>query len=393
MNVQSILAALIAVGIPIVFLVIIYMLDLYASRTFALVLICALWGALGGLGLSFLFNTYVAVPFITRMGWSLLLLFVVFAPIAEEILKSLSLFYVARRPEFTYFVDGAIYGFAAGIGFSITENFLYMYQGAASLGVMLVRSFSTCLMHGTASALVGAAVGRFRFEKRSGRGLAMVGGWLAAIILHAVFNSIARNQTMPQGLVVPLLVAIGLAGVGLIALFINLGLQEQRKWFAETLNLDIGISGAEVRAAQGYASIDEKLKPLAEQFPKKAEAIEALVLYQAQMGIKMKVQRQVSDPRIKEELSKEIAELQREMERLRKKIGGYAMIFVRTVFPLGKMDLWADVAQRAPASGGTVDQEIWADIERRAQASQKKAPLETGIFKQARVKAPPKQEE
>jgi len=390
---QSILAVLIAVGIPVVFLVIIYTLDLYASRTFALVLVCAFWGALGGLGLSFLFNTYVAVPFITRMGWSLLLLFVVFAPIAEEILKSLSLFYIARRPEFTYFVDGAIYGFAAGIGFSITENFLYMSQGAASLGVMLVRSFSTCLMHGTASALVGAAVGRFRFQKRSGRGLAMLGGWLAAIILHAIFNSIARNQRLPQGLVVPLLVALGLAGVGLIAFFINLGLREQRNWFAETLDREVGVSGAEVRAAQGYASIDEKLKPLAQQFPKKAEAIEALVLYQAQMGIKMKVQRQVSDPRIKEQLSREIAELQKEMERLRKKIGGYAMIFVRSVFPLGEMDLWADVAQRAPASDGPVDQARWMDIGKRAEASQKKAPMESGIFKQAQVKTPPRQEE
>ena len=50
--IQILLAGLIAIGIPSIFLLIIYTLDLYASRTFRLVMICFLRGAIGGLGLA-----------------------------------------------------------------------------------------------------------------------------------------------------------------------------------------------------------------------------------------------------------------------------------------------------------------------------------------------------
>jgi RsiW-degrading membrane proteinase PrsW (M82 family) len=175
--VQAAVAVLIAVGIPSTFLLIVYTLDLYASRTFHLVMLCFGWGGIGGLGLSYVFNTYAAIPLIQRLSLDYLFLYVVFAPVAEEIVKSLSLFYVSRRPEFTYFVDGAIYGFAAGIGFSITESFLYIgFRPHRGIPLMLVRAFSVCLMHGTAAGLVGAAVGRSRFQKRAGRRLAVFGG-------------------------------------------------------------------------------------------------------------------------------------------------------------------------------------------------------------------------
>jgi RsiW-degrading membrane proteinase PrsW (M82 family) len=123
--IQTVLAVVIAAGIPALFLLLIYTLDLYASRAFRLVVLCFGWGALGAFGLSYLINTYVGLP----LGQALkvnpqLFLVVAFAPVVEEIAKSLSLFYVSRRSEFTYFVDGAIYGFAAGIGFSIIENFV-----------------------------------------------------------------------------------------------------------------------------------------------------------------------------------------------------------------------------------------------------------------------------
>ncbi len=127
---QTILAVLIAAGTPAAFLLIIYTLDLYASRTFRLVVLCFGWGAVGAFGLSYLLNTHVGLPLGRALGATnpYLLLTVAIAPVIEETAKSLSLFYVSRRSEFTYFVDGAIYGFAAGIGFSIIENFLYLSQ-------------------------------------------------------------------------------------------------------------------------------------------------------------------------------------------------------------------------------------------------------------------------
>jgi RsiW-degrading membrane proteinase PrsW (M82 family) len=363
---QIALASVFAVAIPAVFLLIIYTLDLYASRTFRLVMVCFAWGGIGGIGLAYVFNTYVAVPLIRNQGWDGTLLYVVFAPIAEEFFKSLVLFYVARRSEFTYFVDGAIYGFASGIGFSIAENFFYIfYFPTAGIALPLVRSFSVCLMHGAASGLVGAAVGRFRFQKRSGRGLAMLGGWGAAILLHAFFNSVAKtywlSDLLGEGAVVPVQVGIGLAGVGLIALFITLGLREQRQWFAETLDRKMGVSGAEVRAAQAYSTIDEILEPIVEQFPDQAEQVSALLLCQAKMGIKRKVQQRLDDPALERQIEAEIAELQAEMEGLRKEIGPYVMTFVRAVFPEGMLDVWARL-EAVAISAGPADVKRWTSM-------------------------------
>lgn len=359
---QIVLAATIAFGIPSAFLLVIYTLDLYASRTFRLVMLCFGWGAVGGLGLSYLFNTHVAVPMIQRLSLDYVFLYVVFAPVAEEIFKSLSLFYVSRRPEFTYFVDGAIYGFAAGIGFSITENVLYItYHPDRGIPLTLVRAFSVCLMHGTAAGLVGAAIGRFRFQKRAGRRLALIGGWSMAILLHALFNSVAKANLVGPGLRVPLQVGLGLAGVGLIAFFISVGLREEQTWFSETLDRKMGVTGAEVRAAKAYATIDEVLQPIAEQFPEQADQVAALVLRQAQLGIKRKVQEQVSDPKLEQEMAHEVARLKTEMEELRAEIGPYIMVYVRSVFPEGLLDLWSRL-ELLSVPAGPADTQRWSDM-------------------------------
>lgn len=353
------LALLLAAGIPAIFLLIIYTQDLYASRTFRLVLICFAWGALGGVGLSYLLNTYVTYPTLRKLGWNVLLLYVLFAPIAEELMKSLVLLYVSRRSEFTYFVDGAIYGFASGIGFSIVENFLYLSQNPR-MGIALAvsRAFSTCLMHGAATGLVGIAIGRVRFQQKAGRGLGLVGGWVGAMLLHGVFNTIIQSGVLSGSLQAIVPIGIGFAGVGLIAYVISLGLREQKQWLADTLDRKVGVTGAEVRAAQAYSSLEEMLEPITAQFPQKTEQVMALVLRQAQLGIKRKVQEKLEDPKQKDLLAQEIAQMQAEMEKLRKAIGPYVMTFVRSVFPKGALNIWTRMESIA-AQSGPVNEAEW----------------------------------
>ncbi len=359
---QTFLAGLIAGGIPLIFLFVIYALDLYASRTFRLVLACFAWGAIGGVGLAYLFNTHVAVPFIRRYHLDMLLLYVLFAPVAEELFKSLSLFPVSRHRDFTYFVDGAIYGFASGIGFSITENFLYISQAPRSAILLaLIRAFSTCLMHGSAAALVGVAVGRFRFRRGVHRGLAAVGGWGAAILLHAFFNAIGQANLVSSSWITPLSVGIGLLGVGLIAFFINRGLHEEGNWMLETLDRQVAVSGAEARAAQSFATLEELLAPLAATFPEKAEQIEALVLHQAKFGIKRKIFQQLDAAEAKARLQEELDEMQAEMERLRRQIGSYAMIYVRSVFPEGRVNVWSNL-EMVVRKDQPADVARWTDL-------------------------------
>lgn len=354
---QVLLAIWIAAGIPVVFLLLVYMLDLYASRTFRLVVFCFGWGTGGGVGLAYLINTYISIPLIEEFRLDYLLLYLALAPMAEEVVKSLPIFYVSRQPAFTYFVDGAIYGFAGGIGFSITENFLYMFRYPdVAVPLVLVRAFSTCLMHGAATAMVGVAVGLFRLSRSVHRRLMMVGGWVVAIVVHALFNGFVVLLPAQGSQGVLAAVGIGLGGLGLTIFFIFLGLREQQKWLvesldqhmidllnadltpqeqawlAETLDRQAGVSVAEVRASQAYEVLDKVLKPVRRQFPRKAEQMELIVLYQAQIGIKRRLREEVSDPEVKAQLDREVARLEKDAKKLRKEVGLGAMAYLKCVF-------------------------------------------------------------
>lgn len=356
-NIQLLLAVLIAAGIPLLFLWVIYLLDLYASRSFRLVALCFVWGTGGGMGLAYLLNSYVTVPLLQEFRLDRLLLFILFAPIVEEVIKPLPLLYVVRHPRFTYFVDGAIYGFAAGIGFSITESFLYISQRPeVAIPLALARAFTTCLMQGSATALIGAAVGRFRLLKSSELMLRVVGTAIISMTFHGLFNLVVLASPVTQSIEVLAAMVIGMCGVVTIAVFIYLGLQEQQKWLSESLDLDqvallrgdlsveeqrwldetldqeAGVSFAEVRASQSLQILDEILAPVAEQFPEQTELMRQIVLNQAQIGIRRRLLEQATQAEPRERLSREIKRLEGQTKILRREVGMCAVIFLKNVF-------------------------------------------------------------
>jgi RsiW-degrading membrane proteinase PrsW (M82 family) len=148
-------ALLIAFSIPLVFLFIVYKLDLYKTGNYGNIAF-SLAGGIAAYGIAFMVNPwmrdYGLVTRDTLVRFS--------APILEEIFKGLILLYLIRRPSFTYFVDGAIYGFATGIGFAILENFEYILGSPeTALSLAIARVLSTNLVHATGSGLIGIALG------------------------------------------------------------------------------------------------------------------------------------------------------------------------------------------------------------------------------------------
>ncbi|MGD1994559.1 MAG: PrsW family glutamic-type intramembrane protease [Anaerolineae bacterium] len=362
---ETALASLLAIGIPLLFLILIYALDLYASSTFRLVLLCFAWGGLGGAGLAYLINSYVAVPLARTLRPDYLLLYVAFAPLTEEIVKSLPLFYISRQPEFTYFVDGTIYGFAVGIGFSIAENFFYLswYPGA-QIPLVMTRVFSACLMHGTATALIGAALGRFRFRRFSNRASLLIAASIVAVLVHALFNAAVVVLPTSWSLSGLLSMLSGLTGFGAVVWFVLRGLREERlwllqsldeamidlvdrelmpeerEWLAATLDDLAGVSVAEVRASQSYQVLDELLEPVARQFPDKAELLRRIVLQQAQINIKRRVRSEIANPKLRQGMTEEIDRLVAETKQLRREAGGCVMGYVQCVFGGSESDVW-----------------------------------------------------
>ncbi len=114
------------------------------------------------------------------------------APFVEEAAKGLG----ARsgRRQARVRVDGLVYGAAAGLGFSATENLFYGLAvlteagASASLLVIAFRSFSSSFLHASASAVVGYGLAKGWLTGRRG---AFFPFYLVAVLMHATFNFLA----------------------------------------------------------------------------------------------------------------------------------------------------------------------------------------------------------
>lgn len=368
----------VSIGVPLAFLYAVRRLDLYGSGGFGLVISCFAFGLLA-FPLSFVINTAGLRLSQAALGLSLaaalLLVKTLVAPVVEEIAKSLGLVRAVRRPDFTYFVDGAIYGFAAGTAFAIIENLFYLLQSQASdpLGMSINRAFSTSLMHGSASALVGVALGRFRYGRGQARALALALGWAAAILVHMAFNRVVnRSPLLPTDLVIAF--AIGLGGVALTAAFIYAGLREERRWLREALDLRVGVSAGESAMVQSLSDLKTLLAPVEAHFgAAKRKDVEAFLRLQAQLGLKTKAASMSPDPAQRGLLLDQAADLQARMDVLRRRVGVYAMAYVRSILPPEGEPIWGRL-DLAIAEAPAPQMNLWQTLGTRAEAAAAGAP-------------------
>lgn len=335
------LAILVAVAIPATFLFLVRRLDLHASGNVRLLIFCIVWGLLAFI-IAYPINTAAA----QRVSFGVFLLVV--APVVEELLKSLILIALVRRSDFTYFVDGAIYGFAVGTAFAILETPFYVVTLDGGLSLSLMRSFSTSLMHGSAGALVGVALGRLRFGRPTTRLAALLLGWGAAVALHSGFNRVIVQPLTTA--VLAQAVLIGLGGVLLTVLFIRWGLRQERRWLRESLGLSLGVSAGEAAVVQQMADLDALLRPVEARFGREKRAqVESFLRLQARLGLKRTVQQRTPDPALRSELANEVATLRRKVDVLRREVGVYCIIYVRSILPPPSEPLWTQLAQTLSA--------------------------------------------
>ncbi|MFY9716600.1 MAG: PrsW family intramembrane metalloprotease [Thermoplasmata archaeon] len=119
-------------------------------------------------------------------------LVLVIAPFVEEALKGSGVVAYAdriRQPS-----DGAVFGASVGLGFGFFETFLYGIGAfvvgglVAGLALILIRSLSSVLLHGSSTGMLGHGYARAKFEKNSpGTGAY----YLLAVAMHASFNALA----------------------------------------------------------------------------------------------------------------------------------------------------------------------------------------------------------
>jgi protease PrsW len=156
MRIEFLIGIFIAVVVPVLATYFIFKLDPFGTGKGSTVSVCLAWGALGAFGFAYIVNQ-LTVPLIGEARVD-----AISAPIIEEFLKLLILVYFIQMSQFRYVVDGAVYGFAVGVGFAITENLLYLSNHSdVALTLAISRVLSSSLMHATASATVGIHLDSF----------------------------------------------------------------------------------------------------------------------------------------------------------------------------------------------------------------------------------------
>ena len=353
----------VAVGVPLVFLALVRRLDLYASGRFDMVVACFLSGLAVFAVAREINNQAVAVLMVRydltgpeAVDWIKRAI----APLVEEVLKSVCLLYFVRRTSFTYFVDGAIYGFAAGTAFAVIENVHYCGPAGDPLGCGVNRALSVSLMHGCASALVGVSLGRFRYSRGAARVVSLLLGWSVAIALHTAFNNAFADVSADATL--GMAIGTGLAGVSLVATFIYWGLRDERAWLRETLHLGAGVSGAESRIVQELADLNTLLAPVEARFGEDArDRVAEFLRLQVLLGLKLKAQALSRSDGSRSDLAAEIGPLRDRIDNLRRAIGVYCMVYVRAILPGDDEPLWGRLSQ-ALEDAPEPTQDLWRVI-------------------------------
>lgn len=203
-----IFASALAAIIPMfVYLTIIWRFDRYDREPFALLLKNYFWGALGAIILA-LIGSGILAGFFSIFIHSKDLMdkteTIFIAPFVEEITKGLFLFITVKSIKFDNMTDGIVYGGAIGLGFGMTENFLYFVAYGNSLHewltIVIIRTLFSAVMHCVSTATFGAFLGYAKFRNRLPKTLLVISGLIIAMFIHFAWNfSISFESTALPG--------------------------------------------------------------------------------------------------------------------------------------------------------------------------------------------------
>jgi RsiW-degrading membrane proteinase PrsW (M82 family) len=352
---------LVASVIPLLFLYLIKWLNFFETHRVRLVVLALVWGAFS-MYLSYVVDHSIRMALdMGELGKQIVSTH--YAPVVEEIFKSLILLYLVRRADTTFFVDGAVYGFAAGIGFAIAENMLYLSRVDLSTGEIVgtVRAFVSSVMHGSTTAIVGMCLAGFPMGGINKHPLvAWAIGLTIAISAHMAYNNTAFHHFAfgHTGLLV--LASMAFSALLLVGLAIMWGLRRERRRLRKTLGMKTrGVGKGEAMLVQRIEDLDDLLAPVEERFGelKREQAANALLL-SAQLSMKQDQIRTTRDDEVRVELAAQITELKKDLKRQRREVGIYVMSYVRSIMPKTSWSIWARVGQ-AMAKLGPARSNLW----------------------------------
>lgn len=226
-------------------------LDCFSLARWKILLACFAFGLLCG-SASFLLVRNVSLPFMA-------------VPIMEEILKGLAGIFMISRKKIRFLHEALIYGAAAGAGFSLFENLIYLhFQSGMLIGTAMVRGFGCAILHMGCTAFAGTLLllmtkGRVRFA------IAMIVSFIPSVLTHLAYNYAQENMLADPLLLMSVTIVLFLV---LFMVLFSYGERRIYKWMDHSLAVDIQILSAirkgefaSTRAGQYLVDIRDQFKP------------------------------------------------------------------------------------------------------------------------------------
>jgi protease PrsW len=257
------------------------------------------------------------------------------APITEEILKFIFVYYLIRTRKVGFMVDAAIFGFAVGTGFSIVENIFYLNSlREPGLLTWLIRGFGTAVMHGGTTAIAAIITKDLHETKTWPLWLKAIPGLLAAILIHGIYN-----QFILPPLTSMLLILLTLPP--LIYIIFKRSEQHTRAWLGQGLDHDVELLQLIMAGDLSEGRLGQYLKSLQNLFegPVMADILGYLRIY-LELSLKAKGILMLKEcgmmPEPDPELSAQLAEL----NFLEKSIGITGKLALQPLLKLDDRDIW-----------------------------------------------------
>jgi RsiW-degrading membrane proteinase PrsW (M82 family) len=233
--ISMVIGACIAFPACFVYLWVPVLIDRYDPEPWWSLAMAFLWGAVPACGFAGWINTIVGEVSAEFLGKDAAAIIgpVVSAPLCEEAFKGmfvLGMLLFLRR-EFDGVVDGVIYATFAALGFAATENVLYysramQHGGFDQLqGTVIMRGILAPWGHPLYTSMTGIGVGIARETNNTAlKFFAPIGGYMAAVCLHATWNGTATLSDLLKAPIVFLLLLplwfIFLVVFGIILIFL-----------------------------------------------------------------------------------------------------------------------------------------------------------------------------
>lgn len=311
------------------FLAFLFLLDSFKLVVKKLLLFSLAWGLVCAL-LAYVVNTRMLGMF--NLSFETYSRY--FAPAVEELFKIVFIIVLIKFKRIGFMIDAAIYGFAAGTGFALTENIFYLYTiNDPNLLIWIIRGLGTSIMHGGCTALFALIL----VGAKSRNSLQIVHSFLAiavAYIIHSIFNHFYITpivQTAGIVLILPVL---------FIAIF-NLNEKQLQNWleieFANEVELLNMINKGQFRntkAGEYLASLKTKFKGevMLDMY--------CFISLYLELSIKAKRNIMLKESGFEAIVEPDLQDKLYELRQLRKQIGKTAEITLSPLIKLNYRSLW-----------------------------------------------------